>query len=148
MAQRKQSQLGTVRLQVPSLDSLSGLRIQRCRALWCRSQTWLGYGIAVALVQAGSNSSDWTPSLGTFMCLRCGPKRTKEKKKKAKIYQKSLQLGIGTTQKLNVPHYLKPSEGLEGRINLLKFIQTASVVASSLVCKAVNQVITKILKKL
>ena len=50
MAQRKQSQLGTVRLQVPSLDSLSGLRIQRCRALWCRSQTWLGYGIAVALV--------------------------------------------------------------------------------------------------
>ena len=47
MAQRKQSQLGTVRLQVPSLDSLSGLRIQRCRELWCRSQMRLGSDLAL-----------------------------------------------------------------------------------------------------
>ena len=35
------------------LALLSGLRIQCCRKLWCRSQTWLGSRIAVALVQAG-----------------------------------------------------------------------------------------------
>ena len=33
--------------------------------LWCRSQTWLGSCLSVALVQAGGYSSDWTPSLGT-----------------------------------------------------------------------------------
>ena len=33
------------------------------------------------LVQAGSNSSDLTPSLGTSIYRRCGPKKTKEKKR-------------------------------------------------------------------
>ena len=47
VAQQKQIQLETVRLQVPSLASLSGLRIQRCRELWCRLQTRLGSGVAV-----------------------------------------------------------------------------------------------------
>ena len=28
---------------------LSGLRIRHCRELWCRSQTWLGSGVAMAL---------------------------------------------------------------------------------------------------
>ena len=65
------------------LASLSGLRIQRCPELWCRLQTWLGSGIAVALVQAGSNSSDQTPSLGTSICHGCGPKKTKDKKKRS-----------------------------------------------------------------
>ena len=36
-------------------------------------------GVAVAVVRAGSCSSDSTPSLGTSICLRCGSKR-KEKK--------------------------------------------------------------------
>ena len=36
MAQRKRIQLGTTRLQVQSLASLSGLRIRRCHELWCR----------------------------------------------------------------------------------------------------------------
>jgi len=49
VAQRKQVRLGTMRLQVQSLASLSGLRIRRCRELWCRLQTWLGSGIAVAV---------------------------------------------------------------------------------------------------
>jgi len=31
-----------MRLQVQSLALLSGLRIRRCRELWCRLQTWLG----------------------------------------------------------------------------------------------------------
>ena len=33
-----------------SLASLSGLRIQRCCELCCSLQTWLGSGIAVAVV--------------------------------------------------------------------------------------------------
>ena len=39
MVQQKQIQLGTMRLRVRSLASLSGLRIQRCCELWCRSAT-------------------------------------------------------------------------------------------------------------
>ena len=50
MAQRKQIRLGTKRLGVPSLASLSEFWISHCRELWCRSQTGLGSGIAVALV--------------------------------------------------------------------------------------------------
>ena len=41
-------------------------------------------GIAVALVWAGSYSSDWTPSRRTSMCYGCGPKKTKDQKKKKK----------------------------------------------------------------
>ena len=37
MAQQKGIRLGTMRLWVPSLASLSGLRIWRCCELWCRS---------------------------------------------------------------------------------------------------------------
>ena len=50
MAQRKQIQLGTMRLQVQSLAWLRGLRIWCCHELWCRSQMRLGSGVAVALV--------------------------------------------------------------------------------------------------
>ena len=64
---------GTTRLWVRSLALLSGWRILRCRELWCRSQTWLRSGVAVAVVQVRSNSSDSTPSLGTSMCHRCSP---------------------------------------------------------------------------
>ena len=45
----KQIQLGTMRFQVRSLASLSGLRIRFCRGLWCGSQTQLGSGIAVSV---------------------------------------------------------------------------------------------------
>ena len=44
MAQWKRIRLGTIRLRVRSLASLSGLRIQHCCELWCRSQTWLRSG--------------------------------------------------------------------------------------------------------
>ena len=50
MAQQSQIQLGTMRLWVRSLALLSGLKIRHCRELWCRSQTLLGSGTAVALV--------------------------------------------------------------------------------------------------
>ena len=38
---------------------------------------WLGSGVAaaVAVVQAGSCSSDATPGLGTSLGHRCGPKK-------------------------------------------------------------------------
>ena len=39
--QQKQIQLGTMRLRVRSLASLSGLRILHCPELWCRLKMWL-----------------------------------------------------------------------------------------------------------
>ena len=58
MAQQKQIQLGTMRLQVRSLASLSGLRSRRCLELWCRLQMRLVSGIAVAVVLARICSSN------------------------------------------------------------------------------------------
>ena len=78
MAQGKRSRLGTVGLRVGFLALLSGSRIQPCCELWCSLQTQLGSGVAVALVQASSNSSDSTPSLGTSICHGCGPKKTRK----------------------------------------------------------------------
>jgi len=46
---------------------------------------WLRSGVAVAVTEAGSCSSDLTPSLGTSICCRCGSKKEK-KKKKVKLY--------------------------------------------------------------
>ena len=68
-----------MRMQVQSLASLSGLRIQHFVELWCRLQTRRGSGIAVAVGWAGSDNSDLTPSLGTSICHRCSPKKTKKK---------------------------------------------------------------------
>ena len=72
-------------------DPLSGLRIRCCREPWCRSQTQLGSGIAVALAQAGGTSSDQTPNLGTSICRECSPKKTKGKKIKIKINKDPVQ---------------------------------------------------------
>ena len=49
MAQQKLIQLGTIRLRVQSLASLSELQIQRCCELWCSLQMWLGSGVTVAM---------------------------------------------------------------------------------------------------
>ena len=43
---------------------------------------WLRSRVAVAV--AGSCSSDWTPSLGTSICHRHGPKKKKKERKKEK----------------------------------------------------------------
>ena len=48
VAQQKQIWLAPMRTQIQSLTSLSGLRIQHCHEQWCRSQTQLGFGVAVA----------------------------------------------------------------------------------------------------
>ena len=71
-----------MRMQVQCLALLSGLRILPYCELWCRLQTKLGSGIAVAAVQAGSYSSDSTPSLGTSICRGFSPKKTLKKKKR------------------------------------------------------------------
>ena len=84
MAQWKQINLTSIHEDAgSSLASLGGLRIQCCPELWCRSQARLRFHVAVAVMQAGSFSSEVTPSLGTSTC-ECGPKKQKKKKKKKK----------------------------------------------------------------
>ena len=85
MAQGKLIRLVSMRMRVQSLALLSGLRIWHCRELWCRSQTWLGFRVAVAVVSALSYSSDSTPSLGTSMCRTCGPKKQRKEKNLANV---------------------------------------------------------------
>ena len=62
------------------LALLSGLRIWHCSDIWCRSQTWLGSSIAVAVVQVHSCSSYLIPSLETSICPMCGPKKQNKKR--------------------------------------------------------------------
>ena len=71
----------SIRMQVQTLASLSGLRIQHCCKLWCRLRAQLGSCIAVAEVWACGYSSKLTPSLGTLMCCKISPKKLKKKKK-------------------------------------------------------------------
>ena len=87
--QQKQKRLGTMRLCVQSLALLSGLRIWHCHEMCCRSQMWLVSGIAVAVVQASSYSSNQTPSLGTSICRGSGLRNGKKtKNKNKKIFKK------------------------------------------------------------
>ena len=60
VAQRQQAQLISKRMPAGSPTSLSGLRIQCCCELGCKSQMFLGSGVAV--VQAGSYNSNLTPA--------------------------------------------------------------------------------------
>ena len=63
--------------------------------LWCRSQMRLGSGVAVAVPQAGSCSSDSTPSLGTSICHGAA---LKSKKRKKDAYIKFYQLKVDDYQ--------------------------------------------------
>ena len=70
-----------MRLWVWSLALCRGLvRILPCHDLWCRSQTWLGSFVAVAVVEAGSCSSSLTPSLGKPNASGAALKRKKKKR--------------------------------------------------------------------
>ena len=80
MAQWKQTLLISERMQVQSLASLSGLAIRCYGELWCRSQTRLGFRIAMAMASSCSSDSDLTPSLETSICRGYGPKKKKKKK--------------------------------------------------------------------
>ena len=78
---------------VRSLTLLSGLRIQHCLELWYKLETWLRSRVAV--VQASSCSSNSTPSLGSSICHRCGPKKTKDKERKNKSKEPTWERGWG-----------------------------------------------------
>ena len=86
MAHGKWIWLVSLRRQVQSLASVSGLRIWHCRELWCRSQMLLGSRVAEDVGEAGNWSSDSTPSLGTSIC----PKKTQKKKKFILLWRESL----------------------------------------------------------
>ena len=112
VAQQKQIRLGTRRLQVRSLALLSELRIRRCPELWCRSQMQFRSCIAMAVVQADSCSSNQTPSLGTSICCRCGPKKCGKKKKKC--IQSFAELApVGSSRATESPEKLTNSSQLE-----------------------------------
>ena len=70
----------SMRIHVQSLALFSGLRIWHCHKMQCSSQMWFGSGVALAVVQASSCSSNSIPSLGNSICHRCGPKTKKKYK--------------------------------------------------------------------
>ena len=55
----------------------------------------LGSGVTVAVVYASGYSSDWTPSLGTFISSECGPKKKKKKKPKKNNKKKTIEEWAG-----------------------------------------------------
>ena len=57
-----------------------GLRIHCCCKLQHKLQMCLGSGVAVAVLEASSCSSDSTPSLGTYICHRYGSKKKRREK--------------------------------------------------------------------
>ena len=78
-----------MRLWVRSLPLLSGLRIQCCHKLWCRSQMRLGSRVAVALAWAGATAPirplAWEPPYTAGAV----PQKAKRQKKKKKESQNS-----------------------------------------------------------
>ena len=62
---------------IPGFDPW--VRIQRCQELQCRLQTRLRTGVAVAVAQGSSCSSNLTLSLGTSICCRFSRKKKKKK---------------------------------------------------------------------
>ena len=66
---------------VQYLSLVNGLRTRHYHELWYRLQMQPRSGVAVAVAEAGSCSSDLTPRLGTSISHRCGPKKTKKQKK-------------------------------------------------------------------
>ena len=67
---------------VPSLVSLSGLRIRHGRALWCSSQTHLESGIHVAGAVGWKVKVEIEPKTENFHMLQVKPKKEKKKKMK------------------------------------------------------------------
>ena len=82
MVQQKQNGLVPMRMQVQSLASLSGLKDPELLRAMVKVTDALRSCISVAVVSADSCSSDWTPSLGTSIWCRRGPKKQKIKIKR------------------------------------------------------------------
>ena len=73
-----------MRTQVGSLASLSGLMIQHCHELWCRSQMQLGSGVDVAVVCLATVATALIQPLAWELPCAKGValKRPKKKKKR------------------------------------------------------------------
>ena len=84
VAQRVKNPTLSRRIWVQSLASLSGLRIQRCHELQCRSQMRLQSGIAVAVVQnkatALIRSLAWEPPYAIDGAAKRKKKKERENK--------------------------------------------------------------------
>ena len=114
-----------MRMQVPSLALLSGLKIQGCHKLRHGSQMPLGSCVAMAVAQAGSCSSDSTHSLGSSYATGAALKR-KEKKKIYSLniflvqyyewqswwlyitFPEWIHLTVGSLYFLTISHYSSP----------------------------------------
>ena len=71
MAQQVKNQIRSV----PGLAQWVKYLARHCHRLQCRAQMRLISGVAVAVAQASSCTSNSTPSLGTSICCRCGPNK-------------------------------------------------------------------------
>ena len=92
---------------VGSIPGLAwGLMIRCCSELECRSQTWLGFQVAVAV--ADGCSSDLTPIPGIFICCKCIPKETKKKKRRVR------NLALGLVCEDSTMSQAEPQKGLSG----------------------------------
>ena len=87
VAQQKWIWLVSVRMQVRFLALLSRLKIQHCHDLWCRSQTWLGSQVAVAVVKASTEAPIRPVACELPYALGVVLKRPKKKKKRNVIIQ-------------------------------------------------------------
>ena len=76
---------GAAEMNPPRNHEIAGLipgltLVGCCHELWCRLQTWLRSHVAMAVAEASSYSSAWTPSLGTSIYHGCSPKKKKKKR--------------------------------------------------------------------
>ena len=75
-----------MRIQVQSLASLSGLRIQHCCELWCRSHTQLGSGIVMLWCRPAATTLiqplAWEPPDAASAALKSKKKKKENKKRK------------------------------------------------------------------
>ena len=77
--QQKQIWLVSMKIRVWSLASLSGLGIQCGHELWCRLQTQLG-SLLWLWCRLAAAAPIRPPSLGTYICGGCSPKKKRRKK--------------------------------------------------------------------
>ena len=69
-----------------------GLSILSCLKLQCRLQMLLRSGVAVAVTQACSCSSNYIPSWGTSICRKCGHWKKRKKEIRVNLRQKYFYL--------------------------------------------------------
>ena len=127
-----------MRTQVRSLAPFSGLSIQHCRELRCRSQMRLGSRAAVAVAQASGYSSNSTPSPGTSMCRKCGPKKTKKERERGApavaqrdgqhLHRRDAGLTPHSAQWLKDPVLPQPRRGADPRPRIYIHLGAAKTV--------------------